>query len=63
LNIKLLNDLMKEKKLTAAALAQAVGVSEPMISYIRKGYKQPSLEVAKRIAAELECTLDELTRG
>ncbi|GLQ07786.1 helix-turn-helix transcriptional regulator [Sneathiella chinensis] len=41
-------------------LATAVGVSPQMISQIEGGRKSPALDTAKRIAAALKVTLDDL---
>lgn len=41
-------------------LAKKVYVSQPMIAGIMLGYKQPSLQLAARIADVLDCTIDEL---
>ena len=43
-------------------LAECVGVSEMMLSYIVRGVKNPSIEVAKRIADTLGVTIDELVK-
>lgn len=47
-------------KLSAANLAKRVGVSWQFIRQIEKGQKQPSLDTAIKLAAALNCTLDEL---
>lgn len=51
---------MQEKNMSQHALADAVGVAQPMIAQVLKGYKQPSLSLAVRIANVLGCSLDEL---
>jgi len=52
--------LREEKGLSQEQLAERVGVSQSMITYIERGLKQPSVAVLKRIASEFECTVDEL---
>ena len=49
--------------MTQAQLGDNVGVTESMISHMMRGFKKPSLEVAKRIADTLGVTLDELVKG
>lgn len=52
---------MREKRgLSQGELAERVGVSQSMIAYIERGFKQPSVTVLKRIAKEFGCTVDEL---
>lgn len=57
---------LKERReslgITMTALAQATGVSQAFITYLEKGYKQPSVELLKRIAKELRCTTDSLLK-
>lgn len=55
--------LLEEKNMTQAQLGDNVGVTESMISHMLRGFKKPSLEVAKRIADTLGVTLDELVKG
>lgn len=61
-NTEKLVDLMEKRGILAANLAKQVGVSDPMMSYITRGLKQPSLEVIVRIADALECTVDDLIK-
>lgn len=49
-----------KKGLSVHELAEKIGVSDAFIRYIEYGEKNPSIKTAKRIAATLECTLDEL---
>ena len=51
---------MEEKNITQHELACAAGVSEAFMCNMLKGYKKPSLDVAKRIADYLGVTVDEL---
>ena len=46
--------LRKAKGLRQTDLAQAVGVSQPVITKLERGERKPSVKVAKRIAAVLE---------
>jgi len=46
---------------TQPELAEKIGVSQQMISYIEKGLKEPSTINLIRIADSLNCSLDELT--
>lgn len=46
--------------MTQEELAQRVDVSRPMICQIERGTKTPSLPLSVRLAAELNCTLDDL---
>lgn len=55
-----IKSLLEEKNVTQAELAENVGVSQAMISYILKGYKTPSVQLLKRIADYLGVTMDEL---
>ena len=59
-NAQKIRELMQEKGVQNKDLAEAVGVSEPMMSYITRGLREPSVHFLTRIAAKLECTLDEL---
>ena len=59
-NAQKIRELMQEKGVQNKDLAEAVGVSEPMMSYITRGLREPSVYFLTRIAAKLECTLDEL---
>lgn len=54
--------LLEVHNLTQEQLAERVGLSKAMTCYILKGFKNPSLEVAKRIADTLGVTLDELVK-
>lgn len=60
-NTEKIREKMKQLGIKQKELAAAVGVSEAMITNILKGFKEPSIKVAKRIATELGCTLDEIT--
>lgn len=51
---------MEQSNLSQAALGEAVGVSQQMISHILVGYKRPTLELVVGFARALGCTVDEL---
>lgn len=55
-----LKELMESKSITQAELADVACVSKAWMSYIASGRRQPSLDVAKRIADKLGVTVDEL---
>lgn len=48
------------KNWTQEELAQAVGVSVPMITQLERGTKTPTLLLGKDIAQALNCTLEAL---
>lgn len=52
--------LLDEKNISQTELAEAIGVSQAMVSYIIKGFKTPSVSLLKRIADHLGVTMDEL---
>lgn len=54
--------LLKEKGISQTELAENVGVSQAMISYIVKGIKAPSVTLLKRISDYLGVTMDELVQ-
>lgn len=43
-----------------AELAENVGISQPMLSQIERGTKNPSIQVGRVIAKCLNCSMDEL---
>jgi DNA-binding XRE family transcriptional regulator len=51
---------MEELNMTQQTLADAIGVSQPMVTHILIGRKQPSLALAADIARVLGCTVDDL---
>ena len=59
---KKIKELMEKHSMLQKDLAECVGVSEMMLSYIVRGVKNPSIEVAKRIADTLGVTIDELVK-
>lgn len=54
--------LLKEKGISQTELAENVGVSQAMISYIVKGFKAPSVTLLKRISDYLGVKMDELVQ-
>lgn len=55
-----LENVLKAKGVSQAKLAEDVGVSQAFVSYMIKGYKQPSVTLLKRMAEYLDVTADEL---
>ena len=53
---------IREKRgVTQAWLAEAAGISQPMLCQIERGTKNPSLQIGKEIARLLNCTVEDLT--
>jgi DNA-binding Xre family transcriptional regulator len=61
-NTEKLVELMEKRGILATDLANQVGISNPMMSYITRGMKQPSVEVLVRIAGALKCKVDDLIK-
>lgn len=61
-NKERMSELMKQQDVTYEALAAQIGVSKAFVGYLLRGYKEPSLAVAKRIADFFGVTIDELTK-
>ena len=53
-------ELIRAKGIEQKALAEEVGVSEAMMSFIVRGLKEPSLTVLTRIAKALDVPVAEL---
>ncbi|UYQ95511.1 helix-turn-helix domain-containing protein [Chitinophaga horti] len=53
----------KQLKLSQDDLAKKVGTSAPIIGRYERGEIKPSIEIAKKIADELEVTIDYLMGG
>lgn len=51
---------LRRKNVTQSDLARNVGVTKEAVSKIVNGFRDPSLEVAKRIAVYLGTTIDDL---
>ena len=57
-----LRGYLRDSKRTQADLADAVGVSEPMMSLIVKGWRTPSLDVALRLSNETGIPVESFAR-
>ena len=55
-----LRQIRKKKHKTQKELSEAVGVNQSSISHFEKGIRNPSIHIAKALAKELDCTIDEL---
>lgn len=55
-----IKELRESKDIPQGKLAEKVGITGAMMSFIESGEKIPSLAVAKRIAKELGVSLDYL---
>lgn len=55
-----LRKLLRRNKMTQTELAEASGVSKPMLSYYINGTVSPSFYNVDRIARALGCSIDEL---
>lgn len=55
-----LKAVLDKKNISQVELAEGVGVSQAFVSYMIKGYKQPSVTLLKRMAEYLGVTVDEL---
>ncbi len=60
--VKNLIKLRKEAKMTQTQLAEQVGVNANTISQYELAKRQPSLEILKKIAQVLNCSIDELVK-
>lgn len=60
MNVKKIEEFMQERGMKRTELAKEVGVSEAFITNMLKGFKNPSLEVAKRIANCFNVKIDDL---
>ena len=58
--MKNLKKIRLRKGLTQAELASKVGVLNTTICNYESGFREPNLETLKKLAAALECTVDEL---
>ena len=52
--------LRQEKHMTQRQLARKAGISTAMVSFIERGQRRPTLEVALMVAKALGTTLEEL---
>jgi len=60
---ELLRRYRKQKGVTQAVLAEALGLNRPVIGAYEEGRAEPKLEVLRRMAEYFEITVDELTSG
>lgn len=59
-NRKRIIDLMKQKEICGKEMAQMIGMSESMMSYILRGLREPNVATLVRIAKALDVPVDEL---
>lgn len=57
---EIIREKRENKGMTQGELAEAVGVTRPMIVQIERGSKTPNMVLGGLIADVLGCTLDEL---
>lgn len=55
-----LRELRLAKGLTQKELAEKIGMSDVAVCYYETGAREPNLETLRKLAAVLECTIDEL---
>ena len=55
-----IKSLMNERGISNKEMANTIGVSEAMMTYITQELKDPNVKVLSRIAKKLDCTVDEL---
>lgn len=60
INHEKIAELIRAKGIEQKSLAEEVGVSEAMMSFIVRGLKEPSLTVLTRIAKALDVPVAEL---
>ena len=53
-------EIIREKGIEQKGLAEKVGISEAMMSFVVRGLKEPSLTVLARIAKALDVPVAEL---
>lgn len=57
-----LKNAREEKGFTQEQVGVAVGVSQVMVSYYEKGFKEPTVTVLERLAKLFDKTIDELLK-
>lgn len=62
LNTEFLAKRIRQMGFNQKEFSETVGTSQAMMSYMLNGFKQPSLELAKRMSKELGCTVDDLLK-
>lgn len=55
-----LKEMREAKNIKQVELADALGVTQGTISQWESGISNPSIDKLKKLAAELDCTIDEL---
>ena len=60
---KKVRSLRESKGMTQIELADKVGVSNKLVSYLEQGFKQPSAVVLGRIAKLLEVKMEDLMKS
>lgn len=55
--------IRSERGIAQKALAEAVGISQPMMTQIERGSKVPNIILAKDISQVLGCDLNDLVGG
>lgn len=55
-----LEEVLREKNITQTELAENIGVSQAFVSYMIKGYKQPSVTLLKRMSEFLAVPMERL---
>ena len=60
--VRLLRDERERQGLSKYAVEQRAGVSQQMVGYVERGLRNPSLEVALRMAAALDVDLGDLIK-
>lgn len=55
--------IRSERGIAQKALAEAVGISQPMMTQIERGSKVPNIILAKDISRVLGCDLNDLVGG
>jgi transcriptional regulator with XRE-family HTH domain len=55
-----IREVLKDRKITAVALAERIGIAQPSMSNIVNGKATPSLDTLERIAGALGVSVSEL---
>ena len=55
-----LEKLRKEKNLTQTEVAEICGLKLPAYNHYENGRREPSIEILRKLATALDCTVDEL---
>lgn len=60
--IRLLREKREQSGLSKYAMEQRTGVSQQMVGYVERGLRNPSLEIALKMAAALDVDLGDLIK-